>query len=154
MLTGPILFISLIFYTATVSQPLFYLIALGNASRNMRAPAYVEMRHRIDEQMRRNGAVVYYGTLFSTLLLVAVAFFEKNSMLPFAILAFAGLIADISFMKRGNIPINAIINTWTPEQYPVDWERHRDQWLRYFSYRQIALFAGFLSLLAGVVFPL
>jgi MFS superfamily sulfate permease-like transporter len=53
---------------------------------------------------------------------------------------------------KGNMPINNLINTWTAENYPANWEYYRAKWLRIFFYREIATITGFVSLVTGVVF--
>lgn len=153
MLLDLIYFLTLLFYAVTVSQPLFYWIAFTATSRNMSAPAYIEMRNHIDNQMRKRGPVMYYGTLAACLLLTILSFTQANLVLRAAsLIALPALITDITLMMKGNVPINNMIQKWTPESYPTDWQVYRDRWLNIFSYRQIALCIGFVSLLAGAVF--
>ncbi len=153
MLTNLVLFITLVFFSLTVSQPLFYWMALRNTSRNLSASAYIEMRNQIDTQMRRRGPVAYYGTLIFSLILAIIAFTGDDPVLRIAsFTALLGLVTDIALMMKGNVPINKTIQVWTPELYPSDWQDYRDRWLRIFGYRQVALCISFFSLLAGAVF--
>lgn len=153
MLLNLILFLTLVFYALTVSQPLFYWIALTAASRNLSAPAYIEMRNRIDDRMRKRGPAVYYGTLAATAALAVLVFTQDGTALRIAsFVALLGLVTDIALMMKGNVPINGVIQTWTPATYPPDWQTFRDKWLKIFGYRQIALCIGFFGLLAGAVF--
>ncbi|MEI9945942.1 MAG: hypothetical protein WDN26_17190 [Chitinophagaceae bacterium] len=69
-----------------------------------------------------------------------------------SVIGFAAFIADAVFMIKGNMPVNNLINTWTPEKYPSDWALHRDKWLSVFKWRQLMNITGFISLLVGVVF--
>lgn len=153
MLLNFVFFLTLFFYAFTASQPLFYWMAVTGASRNMGAPAYIEMRNRIDDQMRKRGPLVYYSTLVATLALAVFATIQGEPVVRMvSYIASMGLVTDIMLMMKGNIPINAIIQNWTPERYPADWQIYRDRWLKIFGYRQIALCIGFFSLLAGAVF--
>lgn len=56
---------NLLAYSVVVSQPLFYLVALTRAQRALSAPAWVELRQRIDAVMSRRVAVIYSITLVS-----------------------------------------------------------------------------------------
>ena len=121
MLTNLVLFITLVFFSLTVSQPLFYWMALRNTSRNLSASAYIEMRNQIDTQMRRRGPVAYYGTLIFSLILAIIAFTGDDPVLRIAsFTALLGLVTDIALMMKGNVPINKTIQVWTPELYPSD----------------------------------
>jgi len=153
MLLDLALFLTLVFYAFTVSQPLFYRIALTAASRNLSAPAYIEMRNCIDNQMRKRGPAVYYGTLAASVVLAVLVFMQGGTVLRIAsFVALLALVTDIALMMKGNIPINGVIQNWTPANYPPDWQTYRDRWLSVFGYRQIALCIGFFGLLAGAVF--
>lgn len=146
-------FITLLFFSVAVSQPLFYWIALTGASRQLSAPAYIELRNRIDDQMRSRGPAMYYGTLAACLLLAGLSFTQDNPVLRAAsFMALLCLFTDIALMMKGNVPINDVIQKWAPDSYPDDWQDYRDRWLKIFGYRQLALCIGFVSLLAGAVF--
>lgn len=153
MLFDLVCFLTLLFYTLTVSQPLFYWIALTATSRKLSAPAYIEMRNHIDNQMQKRGPAMYYGTLSACVVLVVLALMQAGALPRItSFIALLALITDITLMMKGNVPINAVIQKWTPDSYPADWQEYRDRWLNIFGYRQVALFIGFTSLLAGVVF--
>ncbi len=62
------------------------------------------------------------------------------------------LIIDIIITIKGNMPINNIINSWSMENYPSDWRDYRSKWLFYFTQRQIATTAGYISLVTGLAF--
>lgn len=153
MLLNLVLFATLILFAILVSQPLFYFLALTSASRALGAAAYIEIRHSIDAEMQKRGAVLYYSTLAACILLFGIAIWHGNTVVSIAAaVTLLGLIADIVLMMKGNVPINGIINTWTPERYPADWEQYRAKWLQIFGYRQVALGLAFVSLLLGAVF--
>lgn len=145
--------ITIISYSIIVSQSFMYLLALKYTQINLDAPAYITVRHLIDTAMNRNFRYVVYVTLLLNLVLVILSA-TAPSGLSFisATVAFICLVADTLITVKGNLPINAVINKWTADNYPQNWKEYRAAWLRYFRYRQIVNIAGFLSLLAGAVF--
>jgi hypothetical protein len=153
MVTDFLLLIHLILYATVVSQPLFYLIAMTQTTNRLQAPAYIEMRNNIDNEMRRRGPAMYYSALGSGILLLAVSLYMGATLVwVTAALALICLIADLRLALTRNVPINGVIQTWTPTQYPPDWAQYRAKWLAVFSYRQVLLVVGFTALLVGAVF--
>lgn len=147
------LLLHILLYAIVVSQPLFYLVAFGTASARMKAPAYIEMRNHIDDLMQQRGSKVYYAALGSSVLFSGLALFYGPTLLWItSLIALVCLLLDIRVMFQKNLPINGIIKTWTPTQYPPDWEQYRGKWLQAFAYRQFFLVAGFVALLVGAVF--
>ena len=153
MLTKIILLLTLIAYSVVVSQPFMYILALKNTQLALGGSSYTEVRQLIDANMRDTFKYVVYAVLLANLALVIVNLKAPLSV-PFitALIAFIALIVDILLMVKGSMPLNEVINTWSPENYPVNWKDIRQQWFTVFQYRQIANGIGFLSLLAGVVF--
>ena len=144
---------SLIAYAIVVSQPIFYIVALGRAQRALSAAAYIELRQRINSVMTRRVPVIYLGAL-ATVLLVLVLSLRIRSWggLITATLALLCLVVDIILMIRENVPINGVIDQWSTTNYPKDWESHRAKWFEIFAHRQIVLLVGFVALLIGAVF--
>jgi len=148
-----ILLSALISYSCVVSQSYMYIIALKNVQNSMSATSYIELRKLLDANFRANYKWVVYAALFTNLLLVLINIQSPNSLLFIAsAIAFLALVADTALMMKGNMPVNKLINTWTVDNYPANWEYYRTKWLRIFYYREIATVAGFISLLIGVVF--
>lgn len=153
MFAAIILLLTIIAYSIVVSQSFMYLLALKYVQVNLDAPAYITMRHLTDTAMNRNFRYVVYASLFLNLLLVILYAPAPNSMSFISVaIAFICLVADTIITVKGNLPINAIINKWTADNFPQNWKEYRADWLRYFRYRQNVNIAGFLSLLAGAVF--
>ena len=50
MILKALLFINLLGYAFIASQAFFYLLAMANAQRHLRAPAYVELRNLLDKK--------------------------------------------------------------------------------------------------------
>jgi hypothetical protein len=141
---------SLVLYSVVASQPLFYLVALGAAQRALSAPAYVELRQRINPLMARRVSAIYGTALLALIALLFLSAREGAGLLTIAAaVAVACLVVDAFLMVRVSVPINARIDGWTVAEHPPDWQEHRARWFAIFAYRQIALLAGFASLLAG-----
>lgn len=145
--------VNLVMYAIVASQPLFYAVALSDASRALSAPAYIELRNAINAAMTRRVPAVYLGTLATNVGVLLLSLQEgERGLAATSAVALAALLADAAIMLRGNVPINRVIDSWTPSQYPADWEAHRSRWLAIFAVRQGLLAVGFVSLVAGAVF--
>jgi hypothetical protein len=141
---------NLIAYSVVVSQPLFYIVALGRAQRALSAPAYIELRQCINSVMTRRVSVIYSSALATGLLVLVLSLRLQNwSGLATATVALLCLVIDIILMMRENVPINAVIDQWSTTNYPEDWERYRTKWFGIFAYRQVLLLVGFFALLVG-----
>ena len=151
-MTDAALVASLFAYTIVVSQPLLYVVALTEAQLALSAPAYIELRQRINPPMTKRLPVIYLGTL-ATLVWVLVLSLRsgERGVLIGAGIALLSLVVDVVFMVRENVPINGVIDRWSSTDFPADWEEYRAKWFRIFRYRQVALLVGFASLLIGAV---
>jgi hypothetical protein len=145
--------LNLIAYAVVVSQPLAYLLFLGEAQRALSATAYIELRQRINPVMTRRVPAIYL-TALATVLLVLVLSLRVGSAsgVVTSALALLCLLVDVFFMVRENVPINGVMDRWSTTDYPEDWEHYRSRWFAIFAYRQVVLLVGFLALLAGAVF--
>ena len=153
MATKIILLLTVIVYSIIAAQSFMYIIALKNTQNSMGAGSYIELRKLLDTNFRANFTIVVYAALILNLLLLIFTIKSPGSILFItAAIAFILLVVDVVLTLKGNLPINDIINTWTPEQYPSNWKEYRAKWLDIFQYRQLANITGFLSLLAGAVF--
>jgi len=143
---------NLVAYSVVVSQPLAYLVFLSKAQRALSAPAYVELRQRINPVMTRRVPVIYGATIATGLLLLVLSLRSRNwSVLVTATVALLGLLVDIVLMLCENVPINGVVDRWSSTNYPEDWEDYRSKWFAVFGYRQVALLVGFSSSLAAAV---
>ncbi len=153
MLTKVVFLCTLLAYSMVVSQSFMYMLALKQVQLNLEAGPFIQLRQLIDASMTANFKYVVYTALLANLLLVILTVKSPRSWLFItAVIAFSALIVDVLFTLKGNLPINAIINTWSADRYPADWADYRVKWLNTFQYRQIANISGFISLLIGAVF--
>lgn len=147
------LLVNLMTYSIVVSQPLAYIVVMTQAQRALSAPAYIELRQRINPVMSRRVPVIYVFALVTALLLLLLAM--RLARWTVAITTGAALLClviDVLFMLRENVPINDVISGWSMTNYPDDWDRYRSMWFAIFAYRQVVLLVGFVSLLIGVTF--
>lgn len=149
------LFINFILYSTVVSQSLFYLLCMTHVTRRLQASTYIESRQLLDTKLRPTLSGVYYLALLSSLVLVALSATNPAGLLfKCSILSLIALIADIIITFAGNIPINRVINSWSVNSYPADWNNYRNRWLDIYGIRQAVNLAGFIALLTGIVFGL
>jgi hypothetical protein len=144
---------NLIAWSIVVSQPISYLLVFTNAQRALSAPAFIELRQRINAVMTRRVPVIYSITLVTVLVLLVLSWrIESATLLATTAIALLCLLADVAFMLRENVPINGVIDGWSTTRYPQDWETYRTSWFAIFAYRQVILGVGFVSLLVGAVY--
>ena len=153
MLINLILFLTMLAYSVIVSQSFMYILSLRHMQVNLQATEYIAVRKLIDAGMNSRFRYVFYVALLLSLLLVVVcAFYASGLLFISACIAFVALVADTIITVKGNLPINAEINSWTKDQFPNDWGEYRIRWLTFYQYRQILNITGFVCLVAGVVF--
>lgn len=145
-------FATLLLFALVVSQPFFYLLALGAVSDSLSGPTYVEMRQAINRVMNRRLVPLYVATLVSALLLCGLA--ARAGALGLALGsagAIVGLAIDAVLAVRRNVPINNVMDTWNTADLPAEWADHRRRWRDAFATRQAVLAAAFACLLTGTL---
>ncbi|MEO5683990.1 MAG: hypothetical protein ABIQ88_15215 [Chitinophagaceae bacterium] len=148
-----ILFLTLALYSAIASQSFSYIISLRDVQENMNAAAYIIFRKLTDKNFRSKFRFLLYAALaFNVLLVIICCSHSPGLLLGSAAISLAALVTDICIAVKGNMPINNIINTWTPDQYPDNWAGYRKSWMQFFCKRQAVNLIGFLSLLLGAIF--
>ncbi len=153
MQTKIILLLTILAYSVIVGQSYMYIVALKNVQTDMGGGSYVQLRKLLDINFRANYKYAVYAAIIMSLLLVLINIKAPNSLLfIMAVVSFIALITDLLLMMKGNMPINNLINTWTPVHYPDNWAEYRAKWLQIFFYREVATITGFISLVIGAVF--
>ena len=155
MLIKITLFITLVCYAFVISQSFFYVLAMSDATKKMDAPAYIVTRQLIDRALQQSGYIMYYVSFAATLALTAFSVVNPQGILFIcSVIALTALVIDIGLAVKGNIPLNKAINHWTTRSYPSNWQQYRSRWFHIYHIRQAVNTAGFLVLLAGLVFGL
>lgn len=138
---------ALVLLTIVVSQPLFYWLALGRATQQLDALAYVALRQQINAAITQRLTRLYIATLLSLIALVATALVQSAWPLACgACVAAAALIADAVLALKLNVPINTRMDSWTPATIPGDWQAERSHWDRALAVRRAVLLVGFAAL--------
>jgi hypothetical protein len=144
---------SLAAYSIVASQPLAYLVFMTRAQRALSAPAYLELRQRINPVMNRRIPAIYATALMAVLLLLVLSLRGGSWTGAVATaVALVCLVVDVVLMLRESAPINGVMDRWSTTAYPEDWADYRETWLAVFARRQVALVVGFSSLLVGAVY--
>jgi hypothetical protein len=125
---------------------------MTQAQRALSAPAYIELRQRINAVMSRRLGWIYLGARATVLLLLVLSLRSRSwSVVTTAAVALLCLLVDGALMLRENVPINSVIDRWSTTDYPADWEDYRSKWFAVFGHRQVVLLVGFFSLVVGAV---
>jgi hypothetical protein len=134
MQTKIILLLTILAYSVIVGQFYMYIVALKNVQTDMCGGSYIQLRKLLDTNFRAKYKYAVYAALIMSLLIVLINIKSYDSVLFItATVAFIALITDLMLMMNGNIPINNLINTWTPVHYPDNWAEYRAKWLQIFS---------------------
>jgi len=153
MLLKVMILLNLLAYSWIVGQAYMYIIALRDVTKKLDAASYIHFRQLTDVNFMAKYKYVMYGSLLTSLLLCIFTAGKPGSFLFISsVIAFAALVADVLLAVKGNVPINKLVNTWSADKYPANWQTYRDKWLHIYSKRQVANIAGFTSLLLGTVF--
>lgn len=153
MATKITLLVTVLAYSFIISQSFMYILALKNVQLHLDGRSYTTFRQLIDTNMRSNFKYALYAAVLANAILLVLNGRQPGSLLFItAAIALVALIADILITVKGSLPVNDIINGWSPDNYPSNWTEIRDKWLRIFYYRQVINITGFVSLLIGVIF--
>ncbi|MDP4217030.1 MAG: hypothetical protein Q8927_12590 [Bacteroidota bacterium] len=145
-------FLNLLAYGFVASQAMFYLLAMSKTQKSMRPASYTELRNLLDNNLQVTLRIVYYSTLLTSLVWFICTLPYSGFLLVSSSIALGSFLIDMVLLLTGDMPINKIIQTWSPETYPADWEAYRNRWFFYYHRRQLADLLGFASLLAGACF--
>lgn len=152
MTTKILYLLVLVAYAVIVSQSFMYMLSLKQVQMKLGADNYTEVRQLTDTSMRSSFKYVIYVALAATILLLVVTSKQPAGVAFItSAIAFLALVAEILLTLRGSLPVNDIINSWSPGHIPADWQAVRDRWFSIYQYRQVATITGFISLVAGLV---
>lgn len=153
MLLKILILVNLLAYSWIVGQAYMYIIALSDVCKKMDAHSYIRFRQLTDVNFMAKYKYVMYASLLTSLLLCIFTSDKPGGLLfTSSVIAFVALVADVLLAIKGNVPINKLINTWSTEDYPANWQSYRDKWLHVYARRQLVNIAGFTSLLLGAIF--
>lgn len=153
MIQHIILFFYVVIYSFIASQPMFYLLGLSRAVKEMKPASFIDFRNLVDNSLQFSLRLVYYLGLF---LGITWFYISLRSGLYFLIItgsiSVVALLVDIFILLKGNNPINMSIQGWETTKYPQNWVEVKNKWFMFYRRRQAACLIGFFSLIIGIVF--
>ncbi len=139
-------------YLVLVSQLMYYVFVMGTALRNVGVNNFLELRKVVDPLVQQRHVPFYYAALLLLVLLMVVSVKQWNSFgFLTLIIALLCLVADIVLGLRESNQLNAVVNQYAFTEHPVDWEKLRTEWINKITTRGWISLAGFMALLAGLI---
>ena len=152
MTTKILRLIQICVYLIITSQLLFYLLILSDALKQVSLENFLELRKIVDALMSTRFRVIYYSALILTLTVVVLTFKKPDSILfVTSVIALVCLIVDVTIAMKANVPINSLINEYTPGNTNHDWNSLRLEWLNFINIRAIFVVVGMVSQIAGLL---
>ena len=148
-------FIQALFFCVIAGQAFFYLIGGTAGLKAVSAGAFIEQRKAIDVAIGPPLKLLYPGTVLVSLTMVVLLRQQVGSPLFWlSTLALFLIVTDLTLAIRGDIPLNKLIQTWSPTSYPANWSEVRHEWFAYMQWRQVCSIGGLLCVLAGLFWQL
>jgi hypothetical protein len=139
--------LSLLLFAVALSQPLFYWMALGQATRQLSAAAYVELRQQVNLAIEQRLIRLYIAALVSLLLMLGCSLVAHRwALATGAVVAILSLVGDLILAVRLNVPINKRMDGWSLASIPDDWQDQRVLWDSALGIRRIVMLVGFATL--------
>jgi hypothetical protein len=152
MIQHIILFLYLITYSFIASQPMFYLLGLSRAVKEMKVATFIDFRNLVDNSLQVSLRLVYYLGLFLGAAWIYIALgIGLQVVIITASLSILALLTDIFILLKGNNPINKTIQGWDATNYPPDWVAVKNKWFMFYRWRQAASLSGFFCLIFAIV---
>lgn len=144
--------VQFLMFLVVTSQLLFYFVVLSDALKQVSLLNFIELRKVVDMIMVARFKLIYYAALLLTLA-VAVAHIKQPLSLQFIAYAIALVCigVDVAIATKGNIPINTLINNFTPGDQSQDWEHLRTRWLQLINIRAVFVVVGMVSVFVGAL---
>ncbi len=126
--------------------------ALGPSMRGFTPGTYVEVQQATVRNLRPVMGALLPGAVAANLALVTIAARGRRSpTFAFTLAGFLAQLAALIITGLVELPINARVLTWAPDDPPAGWEAARDRWAAAHTARTAAAVAGFGCLLAAAV---
>ena len=129
--------------------------SLGPSTKDFAPATYVEVQQATIRNLRPVMGVLLPGAVAANMVVLALSGEERRS--PAFALTLTGLGSQLlALLLTGSIelPINAQVMTWSPENPPPGWEALRDRWDAVHTARTASTVAGLGCLLAAALAPL
>lgn len=98
--------------------------------------AYLEQQQNMFQSLK---VLMISLVIIATIITAVSAFVQRNDKPVFISLIVAALcfVGCMIITKFGNLPIDNLILTWTPETMPSDWTEFRDRWWSFHIMRTV-----------------
>ncbi len=126
--------------------------ALGPSTKSFTPRTYVEVQQATVRNLRPVMGALLPGAVAANLALVALRARARRS--PAFALTLAGLLTQLAALvitALVELPLNARVLTWVPDEPPAGWEAARDRWAAAHTARTAAAVAGLGCLLAATL---
>jgi len=132
----------------TVLVAIMLFIGLGLNPKALNGADYLERQQAMIRML--NVPMPLLGAATILLTLISAALERSNPKACLALVTAAVLFAAAGFITRFyNQPINALVMTWRPETFPIDWASWRDEWWRWHIARTILAVAALAVFVIG-----
>lgn len=128
--------------------------ALGPSSKSFSRKTYVEVQQATVRNLRPVMGTLMPGAVVANLAVLGLSARERRSP-PFA-LTLAGVLGNVTALILTGLfelPINARVLEWSPDDPPEGWEASMDRWQTVHTARTACSVAGLAALLAAVLMP-
>lgn len=126
--------------------------ALGPSGKDLTARTYVEVQQATVRNLRPAMGTLMSGAVAANLAVLGLAARERR--LPALALTLAGFLSNLAALVLTGIfelPINARVLTWLPENPPEGWESSMNRWQAVHTARTVISVIGLASLLAAAL---
>ena len=146
--------LQMIVYLIITSQLVFYMLILSESLKHVSLASFIDIRKAVDGLMEGGFKIIYYSGLILTLAVVILSAKKPDSLLFItSAIALVCLIIDVTIAMKGNVPINALINAYTPGDTSQNWSALRLEWLRLINIRGAFISVGMVSQFVGMTWP-
>lgn len=139
----------LLAYFIISSQLAYYLFVMSAVFSRLPLSHFIAIRKLTDPLVHQRHVPIYYACALLGLVLMLYQKYKTPYYLLLS-LSFVCLAADIIIAQAGSAPINKAFNAY-PSGDGGNWEQMRTDWLQYIRLRGGISLAGFLSLIAGLI---
>jgi uncharacterized membrane protein len=127
---------------------------LNRALRSLEIGTYLSIKQALDRTMPTLARPLLLSALAAVAALTVVAATADQTVTcVLGAAALLGLLITLVATLRGDLPINREMAAWEADAPPVDWQRTRARWERFFAVRTIAATAAFGCVVIAVLVP-
>lgn len=102
--------------------------SLSPSVRSFPAPVYTRVQQATIRNLYPVMGVVLPGAVLATIAVLFLLPRRRSPAFALTALSLLGQVIEGASTRRYNFPINAYVQSWTPDAPPADWEAARDRW--------------------------